>query len=453
MVKDMKGFSYLYSLFFIGFLSMIVASYFTSVSVSYLSQKGVLNNEYYDSISREFLSMVLNQLIKKINYSPERIERIEELGVYNDSVYLLNIKEISSQIKIEIKKEVIKKNSDYNEIELFLRIKVQTNLLNIKKPYYADIKLSIVSGKLPYYFFPPFGELIENIYFYPFHNKKLYNGYKPEIYSDINSLLKNIFKKERNSDYLTLRESLNLKKVNIPVVDGLYVGDIEGEKYLYLKGDIDSIILGKNQNYQFIYATQGENSLMMKYDNNTRDMIMEKNGLSERIHGRFNGAVLIEGNVKELSSGEIIGSSVVQNGDAPAIRDGEEINFIVAGNLKIESSLKYEGISIEKGKFRREKTKLNLVQSDRKLFETEKIKSEAYVYGKELHGNYYFSDSVYTDKKLNIFGSIYLKDERYKELKIFEDPLNYMNKLMIAPITKGNWTIIKNIKLLEIGEK
>jgi hypothetical protein len=449
----MRGFSYLYSLFFVGFLSLIVVSYFTTVSVSYLTQKGVLNNEYYDSISREFLSVLLNQLIKKINYSPYKIEKIEELGIYDDSVYLLKIKEVNSQAKIKIIKEVMKKNGDYNNIDVILRIIIKTNLLNIKKTYSADIKLTIISGKLSYYFFPLIGELIENIYFYPFHNMKLYNNIKPEIYLDINELIKKIYKREQKADYLTLRESLNLKKVNIPVVDGLYIGEIKGEKYLYFKGCIDSIILGKSKDYQFIYATQGENSLMLKYNNITQDIIAEKNGLSERLHGKFNGTLLIEGDVGEVSSGEIIGSSVVRSDDVPAVCDGEEINFIIAGNLKINSSLKYEDISIEKGRFKREKTKLNLIQSDKKLFEDKKIKTETSVYGKELHGNYYFPSYVYIEGKPDIFGSIYIKDEEYEKLKIFEDPLNYRDNLINIAKTKGDWTIIKNMKLLKIGEE
>ncbi len=451
----MKGFSYLYTLFFVSFLSLIVVSYFTNVSVSYLSQKGGLNIEYYNSISREFLSMVLNQIIKKINYYPSKIDSIEELGIVDGAIYLLKIKEISSQVKIKIIDEKIKKEVDYNTIEFNLRITVNPNLMNIDNGYYADLKLSIISGKLPYYFFQPTGDTIDNIFIFPFHNQSLYNKIKPNFSFDIKNLLKTIFGQDKPIDYSILRESLNLdKKINMPVVDGLYVGEIKGENYLYFKGKIDEIILGKDNDYQFIYAAQGDNSLIFEYNNQSADIIITENSISKKIHGRFNSNILIDGDIDSISSGKTLGSEIIKDSDAPAVRDDETINFIVAGSIKIDSSLKYEGISVEKGRFKREKTKLNFIQSAEKFFEDEKTDNQTFVFGNELHGNYYFSGGLFIDNILNIFGNIYSKSRFYNRVKVIEDPLNYsMDMGNNFPKTKNNFTIIKDIKLIEIGEK
>ena len=457
----MKGFSYLYAIFLVGFLSTIVTSYFTGVSTSYLSQKRMLNESYYNSISRDFLSMVANQIIKKINFIPNKIEKLSDLGIFDNSVYSLEIGEIKAKVRLLIKKEEAVKNDCYNEIKAKIILYSIVDMLNNNKIYSSEINFVILSGHLPFNMFVQRKNLGKVKFFFPYHNPEFYRDLSLAFEIDKEKALKSLLSlnQDEGLDNTTLRKLLKLKKSDIPVVDGLYIGESENGNFLYLKGELDRLVLGIDNDYQFIYAEENGNKILVKFRPDENNFLYLKNEESGEINGTFSGNILVEGNIQELSSGKIVGSDIVNDSEADAVKDGVNLNIFIGGGFKISSSLRYEGVSLKRGKFVREKTKLNLIQSDKGLFYENSENSEIeFLFSEnrpEIHANMFLKGKSYTNKIFSIFGSIYSGDPFLVNPPDFtEDPLNYIGvqNSDVFPSSTSDITILKNLSIEKIEE-
>ncbi len=457
----MKGFSYLYAVFFVGFLSTVVVSYFTGVSTSYLSQKRILNESYYDSISREFLSMVANQIIKKINFVPFRVESLAELGIFDNSLYYLEIGEIRAKVRLLIKKEELVKSDSYNKIKARIILYSMADMLRNNKIYSSEINFVIISGHLPFNMFASGKNLGSVKFFFPYHNPEFYRDVSPEFEIDRKTALKSLLKLNQDEDVnnSTLRKLLKLKKSDMPVVDGLYIGESDNGNFLYLKGEVERLILGIDNDFQFIYAEESGNRILIKFKPEENNFLYLKNEESGKVNGAFSGNILVEGNIQELSSGKIVGSDIVEDSEVDAVKDGVNLNIFVGGGFKVYSSLKYEGISLKKGKFVREKTKLNLIQSDRGLFYDNSDDSEIeFLFSEnspEIHANIFLKGRNYTNRAFSIFGSIFSEYPFLVNPPDFtEDPLNYIDtqNFDIFPLSTSDITILKSLNIEKIEE-
>ncbi len=454
----MRGFSYLYSVFLIGFLSSIVIGYFTSVGTSYLSQKRILNERYYDSLSREFLSKVLNQVIKKINFYPEKIESISDIGIFDNSLYFEKIGEITAKVRLLVNEENVEKGDDFNKIRVKMTLYSIFEIFNINKIHSVKLEFVIFSGKLPFNLFFQKENAEKVNFFFPYHNSSFYTSKKYRFNFDSKKAIARVLNiKEEEID---IRKLLKMGKTDIPIVDGFYLGEIDSGAFLYLKGDLDNFIIGIDGDYQFIFAKKGENCFLLKYIPGDNNYTYLKNDESQKFNIPFSGTIFIEGNVNNFSAGKIIGNDVMESSDAFALKDRAVLNIFIGGGFKIKSSLKYENISIKKGKFVREKTKLNLIQSKGGLFFDNERESEVCFEfendNTELHGNYYLESNVDINRKFLLFGTLYSKYYFLSHLpEITEDPLNYLDeeKNDFMPQSEKDITIIKKLKIEKIEEE
>ncbi len=454
----MRGFSYLYSIFLIGFLSSIVIGYFTSVGTSYLAQKRILNESYYDSLSREFLSKVLNQIIKKINFYPEKIESISDIGIFDNSVYFERIGEVTAKVRLLVNEESVEKGDDFNKLIVKITLYSIFEIFNINKIHSVKLEFVIYSGKLPFNLFFQRENSKKIHFFFPYHNSSFYTSKSYKFDFDSKKAMARVLNIKEED--LNIRKLLKINKSDIPVLDGFYLGEIDSGGFLYLKGNMDNFVLGIDGNYQFIFAKKGEEKFLLKYIPGENSFIYLKNNVSERLNIPFSGTVFIEGNVNNFSAGEIIGNDVVESSDAFALKEGAVLNIFIGGGFKISSSIKYENISVKRGKFVREKTQLNLFQSKRGLFfENEKESQVCFEFeneGGELHGNYYLETNVDINRDFLLFGTLYSKYYFLTHLpEVTEDPLNYLNqeKNDFMPQSEENITIIRNLKVEKIEEE
>jgi len=454
----MRGAGYLYAVIFVALLSTIIISYFSSVNTSFLAQKNLLNSEYFDYLGRQFLTKELSNLLQKFNYSNSRVENLNELGIEKKMQYYSKIGNVRAKTEVIIIEESIKKEKSFNTLESKIYIKVEPEIENTNNRYTALVYFKIISGKIPFFLLnKSMNSKIDVQYFLQYHNSKNYKSVDTSMKFDKDKVISEIIKVPENEvGWVSLRDKLNLRKVNQPVIDGAYMGKSGEKMFLYIKGNIDEIIIGKKSDYQFIYIRQLENNILLKYNNEKQETIFSVNEQSKNYVEEFSGNIMIDGDIKRLVSGEMIGLSAIKNGKVSAVKQGENLNLIIGGDLNIDSSLKYENISIKNRKFPKKKTNLSILQASKKLFNKKQIQTEVNINKlgshPEIHSNMYFEGDTFFNDRFSILGSVYAENIMYIDsLKVYEDLFNYKKNLnQIYPCTKNDLTIVKNVRLLKI---
>ncbi len=437
-----KGFSIIIPLFILFLLSSVATVLMESSLSLYKIKRRSLDNFLFEESVRSHFLFTINTLVEKINH-----RRFKDKKDFEELFGELKATEFYGETSENYWEIVEFKVENFTSYALFyLRVRLKkifkTAFFGIKNySRTVEFSMSVASGKLPVQYFALsaneiYGDGIRTVLFYPYHSVDI-----PEVpvFIDVKEELAEIFGVERKDINEALIKRLLSKEPEVPIINGVYVGKSGDKAFLYIKGDLQKVVVnGRENSFITIKVLLDENLNEIDYSIKEHVLYVKTQETDVKYNAEFSGLILVDGNINSLLS---------ETGFS--VPEGFELRFIVGGKVEVDSSIKYENVSIKKKKFKREKAKFLLESVSESLFGIEEVESGITIFNAdEIMGDFLTDGEINILSELSFFGSL-SGDEinAVLNLTVYEDPLNFSKHYSERKTLKDK-TVILKIKFL-----
>ncbi|HNX41163.1 MAG TPA: hypothetical protein PKW96_02360 [Candidatus Aminicenantes bacterium] len=446
----MKGSILLTMLVVLSLVGVFMTAFISTAQLSQRAQRGMVERYYRESLLRGFLSKGIGHELEKVNHKEGMIRSVADAGILEGS-YGDSLREEAARLEVKVEEES-RLYGEGREIDAHLTMKA---LLGRGGRMGASVDLEIFSGFPPFLFFPvsPLGGVMGH-YFFPYHRSA--KEYGAEFLFPRESAMGRLLNpREGESLRAALRRKCGLEPGEMPIVDGIYVGEGDDGLFLYIKGNVERLLLGWDGEKEYIFVEEEEHTLLLSYPPEGGETRYAKDGAGGSYHGLFSGVLLVEGDVKSFGSGEPMGERLVEAPDSPALGEGVELQLYLGGDVAIDLPLRYDGVSIARGSFKREKSRLCLVQSPGLLEEKPSLPvQEVFLRGEpgEFHGNLFTRGILRSEEDVKVFGALRGGEVQGTGLwTVYEDPDNFFRPWKWPlPRGEGEWTLVKRVVLRDV---